>query len=167
MGRSPPASPEVIREAGAGAGAQRQTEKRSVSRPRARSRAGGYAVPSGLNDRRPAAAIGAAGFGHRIIAAAAPGVAAGEPPRREANTDNGTVPPYRFDRIVRAARQIPTGGREERREKQLINADQPLQYQDSQPLKALAIHLTLPPPHPAGLFSGPGRFGAVPHSDRR
>src|SRR5206468_9438748 len=103
---------------------------------------------------------GAVGFGHRIIAAATPGVAAGEPPRREPDTDDRTVPPYRFDSIVRATRQIPTGGREERREKKLINPDQHLQYQNGQPLKASAIHLTPPPPHPTGSFSGPGRFGA-------
>jgi len=66
-------------------------------------------------DARPWQPVEAAGFGHGIVAAAAPWVAAGEPPRSEANPDKRAVPPYRLDRVIRAAWQITAGGREERR----------------------------------------------------
>src|ERR1700682_2798805 len=63
--------------------------------------------------------------GHRVVAAAAPGMATQEPPHREQRSAPGAVPCDRFGGVVRAARIIATGGPEYRRHEQLIGADHP------------------------------------------
>ena len=100
---------------------EQRTESRSGCRPRARSRAEGCAVPSrawlaGADVPGSASAVAGARARNRIVAAAAPGMAAQQPAQRETETVQRSVPLDRFGRVIRAARQKAAGRRQQRRQ---------------------------------------------------
>jgi hypothetical protein len=79
---------------------------------------------------------------HRIIAAAAPGMAARQPPQRKTAAAQRTMFRQRFDCVIRTARQIPTGRRQYRRYQQLISADNASQRRARNGREFERLHLT-------------------------
>src|ERR1700683_90842 len=64
---------------------------------------------------------------HGIVAAAAPGMAGEEPPRRKPTAARRAMLAHRLGGIVRAGRQIAASGADERRHEKLIEADRAAQ----------------------------------------
>jgi hypothetical protein len=62
--------------------------------------------------------------GHRIVAFPAPGMAAGDASHGEPGTPPGPVPLDRLERVLRAGRQEPAGGAEDRRDQVAIELDE-------------------------------------------
>src|SRR5947208_2712870 len=69
----------------------------------------------------------AAPLGNRIVAAAAPGMAACKTPQCQPHAGKRTMSLDRLDSVVRAARQIAAGRTEHRRDDELVTADQTAQ----------------------------------------
>src|SRR5579875_590266 len=77
---------------------------------------------------RAAAVPAGEGLWNRVVAAAAPGMTAGQSPGRESEAAQRAVPADRLEGVVRAARQKATGGRHQRRNQQLIGGDRRFHY---------------------------------------
>ena len=93
---------------------------------------------------------------HRVVTAAAPRMAAQQPPSRQQRAAPRPMPLDRFRRVVRATRVITARRRECRRYQQLVGADRSPQHQTQHAGRsAVTHHLDPPRPGPAGAAAAP------------